>query len=111
MHADKPFRHEEIRQRAAHARANYSADHFSLESETVEEEKGYRFELVDVGRDPRRDPRPGDVLAVGDDVREVITSIDSHIEYGFPGKAATRWLDSIRWQIWARNADVRKVAL
>jgi hypothetical protein len=108
MRADKPFRHEEIRQRAARARANYSADHFELNASS-----DYGLEptnAASINRDPRTDPQPGDVLAIGDDVREVITAIGSHVEYGFPGKAATRWLDSIRWMLWARNADVQKVA-
>lgn len=61
-------------------------------------------------RDPRMDPQPGDVLAVGSDVREVWDRVDGRIEYGFPGKAATRWLTLILWQTWARHADVQKVA-
>lgn len=61
-------------------------------------------------RDPRVDPQPGDVLAVGDDVREVWERLDGSVEYGFPKKSATRWLPLIRWQSWARNADVRKQA-
>lgn len=61
-------------------------------------------------RDPRIDPQAGDVLAIDGDVREVLQVAHGSVEYGFPGKAATRWLHAIRWQVWARNADVRKVA-
>lgn len=62
-------------------------------------------------RDPRTDPQSGDVLAVDHDAREVVARLqDSAVEYGFPGKAATRVLNLLQWQIWARNADVRKVA-
>lgn len=61
-------------------------------------------------RDPRRDPQPGDVLAVGADVREVWDRVGDRIQYGFPGKSATRWLPLIRWQTWARTADVRTQA-
>lgn len=61
-------------------------------------------------RDPRTDPQPGDVLAVDGDVREVLQVAHGSVEYGFPGKSATRWLHAIRWQVWARNAEVRKVA-
>lgn len=61
-------------------------------------------------RDPRLDPQPGDVLAVGTDVREVWDRVNGRIEYGFPNKGATRWLTLIRWQTWARHADVQKRA-
>lgn len=61
-------------------------------------------------RDPRVDPQPGDVLAVGDDVREVQDRIGGTVEYGFPKRAAVRMLPLIRWQSWARRADVRKAA-
>lgn len=64
----------------------------------------------DGARDPRRNPQPGDVLAAGVDVREVFTRLGSRVEYGFPRKSATRWLDLLGWQAWARNADVRSVA-
>lgn len=67
-------------------------------------------EAAESRRDPRTHPQPGDVLAVGNDVREVFQIIHGSVEYGFPGKAASRWLPVIRWQVWARNADVRKVA-
>lgn len=63
-----------------------------------------------VSRDPRMDPQPGDVLAVGNDVREVWERVGGNVEYGFPRRAATRWLPLMRWQTWARHADVRKVA-
>lgn len=62
-------------------------------------------------RDPRIDPQPGDVLACGSDAREVWERIDGRVEYGFPGRTATRWFSLIQWQRWARNADVKKVAL
>ena len=66
---------------------------------------------VDFGvRNPRQNPQPGDVLAIGADVREVWDRVGVSIEYGFPGKAATRWLPLIRWQVWARFAEVRKAA-
>lgn len=58
-------------------------------------------------RDPREDPQPGDVLAVGNDAREVWERVGGNVEYGFPGKSATRWLPLIRWHTWARNAEVR----
>lgn len=61
-------------------------------------------------RDPRIDPQSGDVLAVGTDVREVWDVAHGQVEYGFPRRAANRWLPLIRWQAWARNAEVRKVA-
>jgi hypothetical protein len=61
-------------------------------------------------RDPRVDPQPGDVLALDRDVRQVIDRVQDSIEYGFPSRAATRWLPLIRWQAWARLADVKKVA-
>lgn len=61
-------------------------------------------------RDPRTDPQPGDVVACDNDAREVWDRIDNSIEYGFPGKSATRWLSLIQWQRWARLADVKKVA-
>lgn len=61
-------------------------------------------------RDPRVDPQPGDVLAAGSDVREVFERISGRIEYGFPKRAASRWLSLIQWQRWARDADVKKVA-
>lgn len=61
-------------------------------------------------RDPRRKPQPGDVFAVGADVREVLQCWHGRIEYGFPGKAATRSMPRILWDAWARNADVQKVA-
>lgn len=61
------------------------------------------------GRDPRVDPQPGDVLVCGSDAREVWERIGGSVEYGFPGKAATRWLSLIQWQRWARLADVKKV--
>lgn len=61
-------------------------------------------------RDPRTDPQPGDILAVGTDVREVYQVAHGSVEYGFPGKTASRWLHAIRWQVWARTAEVRKVA-
>ena len=61
-------------------------------------------------RNPRQNPQPGDVLAVGEDVREVIDRIANSIEYGFPRRAASRRLTLIKWQLWARNAEVRKVA-
>lgn len=81
------------------------ADAFELDSEAAEPQ------ARDPNRDPREDPQPGDVLAVGDDVREVIDRVQGSIEYGFPNRAATRWLALIRWQVWARHAEVRKVAL
>lgn len=62
------------------------------------------------GRDPREDPQPDDVLAVGGDVRVVWDRVGGSVEYGFPGKSATRWLTLIQWQRWARLAEVRKVA-
>jgi hypothetical protein len=43
-------------------------------------------------------------------VREVFDRVGDRIEYSFPGKSATRWLPLIRWQAWARTAEVRKVA-
>jgi hypothetical protein len=61
-------------------------------------------------RDPRIDPQPGDILVVDRESREVIDRVQDSIEYGFPSRAATRWLPLIRWQTWARLADVRKVA-
>jgi hypothetical protein len=61
-------------------------------------------------RDPRKDPQPGDVLAIGNDVREVWKRVNGQIEYIFPRKDASRWLSLIQWQAWARNAEVRKVA-
>ena len=61
-------------------------------------------------RDPCVDPQPGDVLAVGTDVREVLDRVGDRVEYGFPRRAASRWLPLIRWQVWARNADAHKVA-
>jgi hypothetical protein len=64
----------------------------------------------DGDRDPSQNPQPGDVLAKGDDVREVFDRVGDRIEYSFPGKSATRWLPLIRWQAWARTAEVRKVA-
>lgn len=65
---------------------------------------------TDPTRDPRTDPQPGDILAVGTDVREVYQVAHGSVEYGFPGKTASRWLHAIRWQVWARTAVVRKVA-
>lgn len=66
---------------------------------------------VDTGaaRDPRRNPQPGDVLAHGRDVREVFARVGQRVEYGFPRKAATRWLDLLGWQAWARDAEVLQV--
>jgi len=61
-------------------------------------------------RDPRIDPQPGDVLVVDRDQREVLDRVQDSIEYGFPNRAASRWLPLIRWQVWARHAEVRKVA-
>lgn len=61
-------------------------------------------------RDPCIDPQPGDVLAVDRDVREVVDRFGNTVQYGFPGRAATRGLSLIGWQAWARLADVRKVA-
>lgn len=61
-------------------------------------------------RDPRKDPRVGDMLAVGRDVREVVGRIQDSIEYGFPNRSATRYLPLMMWQVWARKADVRKAA-
>lgn len=61
-------------------------------------------------RDPCIDPQPGDVLAVGNDVREVQDRLGGSVQYGFPRRAATRTLSLLGWQAWARLADVRKVA-
>lgn len=61
-------------------------------------------------RDPRTDPQPGDVLAIDGDVREVLQCWHGRIEYGFPGKAATRSMPRVLWDVWARNAEVRRVA-
>lgn len=61
-------------------------------------------------RDPRIDPQPGDVLVVDRDQREVLDRVQDSIEYGFPNRAASRWLPLIRWQAWARRAEVKKVA-
>lgn len=68
--------------------------------------------ILELGpRDPRTDPQCGDVLAVDHDAREVVARLqDSAVEYGFPNKAATRVLNLLQWQIWARKADVLKVA-
>ena|SRR5690348_7929355 len=63
-----------------------------------------------VARDPSQNPQPGDVLAKGDDMREVWDRVGDRIEHGFPGKSATRWLSLIQWRAWARTAEVRKVA-
>ena len=68
----------------------------------------YRVKLGE--RDPRVDPQPGDILVVDRDQREVLDRVQDSIEYGFPNRAASRWLPLIRWQVWARNADVKKVA-
>lgn len=62
-------------------------------------------------RDPRKTPHPGDILRAGTDQREVVDVMEGRVEYGFPGRAATRWLSKFEWQRWARNADVVKVAL
>lgn len=109
MHADKPFRHAEIAQRAARARAKYSADHFELDNPTLCEDDESTMMLMS-DRDPREDPRLGDVLSVDGDVREVLRCRDGRVEYGFPGKAATRSIPRILWTAWARKADVEKVA-
>jgi hypothetical protein len=61
-------------------------------------------------RDPRINPQPGDVLAVGHDVREVTGRFGNTVHYGFPGRDATRGLSLIGWETWARLADARKVA-
>lgn len=69
-------------------------------------------DLVDAretDRDPRKNPHPGDILAVDGDVREVLDRIGDRVEYGFPRRAASRWLPLIRWQAWARLAVVQKV--
>ncbi len=60
-------------------------------------------------RDPRLNPEPGDVLRVGAEEREVVDVRDNRVEYGFPNRAATRWLSLVAWQVWARHADVVKV--
>lgn len=61
-------------------------------------------------RDPRTDPQPGDILVVDRDSREVIDRVQDSIEYGFPNRCASRWIPLIRWQTWARLAEVKKVA-
>lgn len=57
-------------------------------------------------RDPCMDPQPGDALAVLGDVRLVLDRVGDRVEYGFPRRAASRWLPLVRWQAWARNAQV-----
>jgi len=133
MHAETSrWRHHEIEQRSARARADYSADHFELETDALEVRRCRKCGCTDMHacpggcswvdadlcsacagnsvRDPRTDPQPGDVLVVDRDVREVLDRVQDSIEYGFPNRAATRWLPLIRWQAWARLADVKKVA-
>lgn len=61
-------------------------------------------------RDPRTNPQPGDILGAGSEQREVVDVRDGRVEYGFPNRAATRWLSKFEWQRWARHADVVKVA-
>ena len=61
-------------------------------------------------RDPRMDPQPGDILVVDRDQREVIDRVQDSIEYGFPNRCASRWITLIRWQVWARHAEVKKAA-
>ena len=80
----------------------------AFELEPVTAEAAFEDSLRN-NRDPRKDPQSGDVLAIGTDVREVWDRVTGRIEYGFPGKLATRFLSLIQWQVWARNADVRKV--
>lgn len=132
MHADKPFRHAEIAQRATAARARHSARTFGLISDSPETERACRvcgctetracpggcswveYDLCSACagncvRDPRKDPQRGDILVVDGDVREVVDRVQDSIQYGFPNRAGTRWLPLIQWQAWARLADVRKV--
>lgn len=61
-------------------------------------------------RDPRKDPQPGDILRVRGDQREVVDRMQDRIEYGFPNRAASRWIALWQWQAWARTAEVVKVS-
>lgn len=61
-------------------------------------------------RDPRLDPRAGDVLAVRSDVRCVLDRDDYRITYTFPHKSAERSIPLVVWQAWARAAEVRESA-
>lgn len=61
-------------------------------------------------RDPRMDPRPGDVLAIRTDVRAVRGRSGARVDYGFPTSDAVRSLPLLSWQSWARNAVIREVA-
>lgn len=79
------------------------ADH--AEAFALTEHEGFT-DAQSAAHDPRMDPQPGDVLAVDKDTRQVIDRVGDRVEYGFPRRAATRWLTLIRWQVWARNAEV-----
>jgi len=88
----------------------------AFELEPVTAEAAFEDSLRN-NRDPRKDPQPGDVLAIGTDVREVWERIALHgpdkpttVQYGFPGKSATRYMRIDMWRVWARNAEVKKVA-
>jgi len=84
--------------------------HTDTAFELVEDAPGVETISPRRQRDPRLDPQPGDILVVDRDQREVLDRVQDSIEYGFPNRAASRWLPLIRWQAWARLADVRKVA-
>lgn len=81
--------------------------HADAEAFALTEHEGFAdADARDAAHDPRMDPQPGDVLGVDKDVREVIDRVGDRVEYGFPRRAATRWLTLIRWQVWARHAEV-----
>lgn len=61
-------------------------------------------------RDPRIDPRPGDVLTKGDRRRVVILAHAewSWVSYGAGASGRTLSCDLRSWREWARKATVEK---